>query len=384
MSTDDISGCCILIVDDEQPVVDLLNDILHSSGYHNLVSTTDSRRALALHRDHNPDLIVLDLHMPQLCGAEILSELRSASARTYLPIVVLTGDLTAESKRRALSIGATDFLVKPFDSTEVLLRIENLLLSRVLHKELRRHNDTLEQRVRERTLQLAEAQVEILNHLAVVSEYQDDDTSQHTHRIGALAAAIARGMGQTEEQVELIRLAAPLHDIGKVGVPNHILLKTGHLMPSEFEIMRSHTTVGGEIFAKSKFPLLQLARKIALYHHERWDGLGYPQKLRGEQIPLPARIVAIVDAFDALTHGRPYKKPVSFQQARSEIRAQSGSQFDPQITEVFLSSITPQVFEEIKREAETIHEPSVEALTVVCDSTHETNRREEVASASGS
>src|SRR5580693_8613625 len=126
-------------------------------------------------------------------------------------------------------------------------------------------------------------------------------------------------MGQSEEQAELMRLAAPLHDIGKVGVPNHILVRSDNLMPSEFEIMRSHTTVGGEIFAKSKFPLLQLARQIALYHHERWDGLGYPQKLKGEQIPVAARIVAIVDAFDALTHGRPYKKAVSFQEARAEI-----------------------------------------------------------------
>ena len=320
--------------------------------------------------------------MPRLSGVEVLQELTAASAGTYLPIVVLTGDVTPESKRRVLGMGAKDFLIKPFDTTEVLLRIKNLLVSRVLYKELKHHNETLEQRVQARTRQLAEAQVEILNHLAIVSEYQDDDTSQHTQRVGALAAMLARSLGQDEDQVELIRLAAPLHDIGKVGVPNHILLKSGKLMPSEFEIMQSHTTVGGEIFAKSKFPLLQLARQIALYHHERWDGLGYPQHLKGEQIPLPARIVAVVDAFDALTHARPYKKAVSFQEARVELRAQAGVQFDPQIVKAFLSAITPQVFQEIIASAEINHEASLEALAVMCEVRPETKAKEEVASAS--
>jgi len=382
MSAVDTTPCCILIVDDEQRIIDLLREILETSGYHNLVATTDPRRAAALYEAHNPDLIILDLHMPQLGGAEILTEMRTASAGAYLPIVVLTGDLTDDAKRSTLGMGATDFLVKPFDSTEVLLRIENLLLSRVLHKELKRHNDTLEQRVRERTRQLAEVQLEILNHLAIVSEYQDDDSIQHTQRIGALAARVARNLGQTEDQVELIRLAAPLHDIGKVGVPNHILLKSDKLMPSEFEIMRSHTTVGGEIFAKSKFPLLQLARQIALYHHERWDGLGYPQKLKGDQIPLPARIVAVVDAFDALTHGRPYKKAISFQQARTEIRAQAGSQFDPKVVEVFLKSITAEVFQEITGDAEMNHQAAIEALAVASEANAETQGIEEVVSAS--
>jgi putative two-component system response regulator len=204
--------------------------------------------------------------------------------------------------------------------------------------------------------------------LAIVSEYQDDDSSQHTQRVGVLAGMLARSLGQSEEQVELIRLAAPLHDIGKVGVPNHILLKAGKLMPSEFEIMQSHTTVGGEIFAQSKLPLLQLARQIALYHHERWDGLGYPQHLKGEQIPLPARIVAIVDTFDALTHTRPYRKAVSFQEAIAEIRAQAGAQFDPKVVKVFLSAITPQSFGEIVARAEVTPEASIEALAVVCES----------------
>jgi len=377
----DIAPSCILIVDDEEHVVDLLREILEAGDFHNIVGTTDPREAGRFYHAYEPDLIILDLHMPHVSGIDVLKELTAASAGTYLPIVVLTGDVTSESKRLALGMGATDFLVKPFDSTEVLLRIKNLLISRVLYKALAQEKETLEERVRVRTRQLAEAQIEILNHLAIVSEYQDDDSSQHTQRVGALAAAVARRLGQTDEEVELIRLAAPLHDIGKVGVPNHILLKSANLMPSEFEIMRSHTAVEGEIFGKSKFYLFQLAKQIALYHHERWDGLGYPQKLRGEQIPLPARIVAVVDAFDAVTHGRPYKKAVSFQQARSEIRAQAGSQFDPRIVEVFLSAITPQVFEEIVGASQGIHEASVKALAVMCNAGAEASALGEAASA---
>jgi putative two-component system response regulator len=261
MTNFDIQSSCILIVDDKESIVDLLRGILESDGYHNLVSTTDPRVVNALCQEHSPDLILLDLHMPHLSGIELLQKLAGESLGGYLPVLVLTSDITPEAKQSALRIGAKDFLLKPFDTTEVLLRVRNLLEIRALYKQLTLHGETLDQRVRDRTRQLAEAQVEILNHLAVVSEYQDDDTSQHTKRIGAMAGMVARALGQSEEQIELIRLAAPLHDIGKVGVPNHILLRADQLMPSEYEIMRSHTTVGGEILAKSKFPILQLARE---------------------------------------------------------------------------------------------------------------------------
>jgi putative two-component system response regulator len=341
----DIKACRILIVDDQESVVNLLKAILEAEGYHEVISTTDSRLAKALWLEHSPDLILLDLHMPHVSGRDLLKDVSGIATGEYLPVLVLTSDVSREAKQQTLSSGAKDFLLKPFDTEEVILRVRNLLETRVLYKELKHYGETLEQRVKERTRRLADAQIEILHHLAIVSEYQDDDTSQHTQRVGALAAMLARALGQTEEQVELIRLAAPLHDIGKVGVPNHILQKADNLMPSEFEIMRSHATVGGEIFAKSKFPILQLAREIALYHHERWDGTGYPQRLKGEHIPLSARIVSVADTFDALTHGRPYKKPVGLEAAKKEIRAQSGSQFDPQVVDAFLKSITPQSFQ---------------------------------------
>jgi putative two-component system response regulator len=364
MTNFDIQSSCILIVDDKESIVDLLRGILESDGYHNLVSTTDPRVVNALCQEHSPDLILLDLHMPHLSGIELVQKLAGESLGGYLPVLVLTSDITPEAKQSALRIGAKDFLLKPFDTTEVLLRVRNLLETRALYKQLTLHGETLDQRVRDRTRQLAEAQVEILNHLAVVSEYQDDDTSQHTKRIGAMAGMVARALGQSEEQIELIRLAAPLHDIGKVGVPNHILLRADQLMPSEYEIMRSHTTVGGEILAKSKFPILQLAREIALYHHERWDGMGYPQRLKGEHIPLSARIVAVADTFDALTQGRPYKKAISFQEATKEIRAQAGQQFDPQVVQAFLKVVTPQTLQELINLTEG-RELSVDALARV-------------------
>jgi putative two-component system response regulator len=366
MTNLDIVHSRILIVDDQETVVDLMRGILEDAGYHDLVSTTNPRGAQALYRERNPDLVLVDLHMPQMSGVEVVRALMAESAGMYLPVLMLTADAAPEAKRSALAQGAKDFLVKPFDNTEVLLRIKNLLETRALYKELKRHTETLDQRVKERTRQLAEAQVELLNRLAVLSEYKDDDTSQHTQRIGALAAVVAHALGQSEEEVELLRLAAPLHDIGKIGVPNHILLKTGKLSPSEFEIMRSHTNVGGEVFANSQFPVLKLARQIALYHHERWDGCGYPQRLKGDQIPLSARIVAVVDTFDALIHGRPYKRGLSFQEAKKELQGQAGRQFDPRIVEVFLKEITLPRLEKLIR-AESGQEPSIKALATACE-----------------
>jgi putative two-component system response regulator len=366
MANFDITASCILIVDDQELIVDLLTSILEAESYHNVAGITDPRLAKALCLERQPDLILLDLHMPHLNGEELLKEVNVTSSGEYLPILMLTSDVTREAKQRTLSSGAKDFLAKPFDNTEVVLRVRNLLETRLLYKELKLHGETLEQRIKERTRQLAEAQIEILHHLAVVSEYQDDDTGQHTQRVGALAGMLARALGQSEEQAELIRLAAPLHDIGKVGVPNHILLKADKLMPSEYEIMRSHTTVGGEIFAKSRFPILQLAREISLYHHERWDGTGYPQRLKGEHIPLSARIVAVVDTLDALTHGRPYKRAISLHDAMKEIRAQSGQQFDPQVVDAVFRVITPQTFQHVISNTEMNAESSVETLAQVC------------------
>src|SRR3989304_5604399 len=306
MLDDQLKDASILVVAGEGSNVLLLKRLLQQAGYTNVRSTTDPREAVPLYNAAPPDLILLDLHMPYIDGFAVMELLApQIAAGTYLPILVLTADITPEAKRRALAIGAKDFLNKPFDHTEVLLRIRNLLETRHLHRQLQDQNRLLEEKVRERTLELEEARIEILERLAIAAEYRDDATGQHTRRVGQAAALLARAIGLPETQVELIRRAAPLHDIGKIGIPDGILLKPGPLTAEEFEILKAHTSTGARILSGGRVPPLPCAEEIALTHHERWDGTGYPWGLRGEQIPLSGRIVAVAEAFDALTRDGP-------------------------------------------------------------------------------
>jgi putative two-component system response regulator len=330
----------ILIVDDQENNIRILERMLRKAGYEQLASSTDPRDAQPLFEQHRPDLVLLDLHMPHLDGFGVLERLAPYIAPgTYMPILVLTADISPEAKQRALSMGAKDFLAKPFDSTEVLLRIRNLLEGRFLYLELQEQNELLDRKVRVRTRELEEAQVEILERLALAAEYRDDATQEHTRRVGEISARLAQRMGMPPDVVELIRRAAPLHDLGKIAVPDSILLKLGKLTDEEFAIIRSHTTIGARILSGSRHPLLQLAEQIALTHHEHWDGKGYQPGLGGESIPVVSRIVAVADVFDALTHTRPYKKAWSVERACAEIQAQSGRQFDPQVVEAFLDLV---------------------------------------------
>ena len=332
MAADRVRDARILIVDDQEANVALLEGILQRvAGSYNYKSTTDSRVVLALYSEFQPDLILLDLHMPHLDGFGVMEELKPLiPEESFLPILVLTADITPEAKQRALAGGAKDFLTKPFDSTEVRLRIENLLETRFLHLEM-------EQRVRARTRELEDAHVEVVERLALAAEYRDDDTGEHTKRVGRISAVLARAHGLPPGEVTVIRRAAPLHDVGKIGIPDSILLKPGRLTPEEFEFMKTHTTIGAKILSGGRFPLLRVAEGIALTHHERWDGGGYPQGLRGESIPLPGRIVAVADAFDAMTRARPYKAAWPVAQAVAELERCAGKQFDPKIVEAFLA-----------------------------------------------
>jgi putative two-component system response regulator len=311
MQAEGHSAARIVIVDDEPANVRLLERILQQAGYTDLTSTTDPRDALALCKETEPDLILLDLHMPHVDGFAVMAELRPLLADdNYLPILVLTADITRDAKQRALSGGAKDFLTKPIDSIEVVLRIKNLLDTRFLHLQLQDQNVILEEKVRVRTHELEEARMEILDRLARAAE------------------------------VELIGRVAPLHDVGKIGIPDAILLKADRLTVEEFEVMKTHTTIGADILAGSRFPLLQLAQEIALTHHERWDGAGYPRGLKGEAIPLAGRIVAVVDAFDAMTHDRPYRKALSTQAAWEIFWEGAGAQWDAGLVEALASTQT--------------------------------------------
>lgn len=330
----------ILIVDDQEANVVYLERLLQRAGYTTVKSLTDPRMFSSFFTIFQPDLILLDLHMPHLDGFAVMEHLVPAMpGGTYLPILVLTADITKEAKERALSMGARDFLTKPFDPTEVLLRIGNLLETRFLHVRLKDYNQSLEQKVRERTRELEEAQIEILERLARAAEYRDDETGRHAHRVGWNSALLAQAIGLPATQVELIRRAAPLHDVGKIGIPDHILLKPGKLTPEEFEIMKAHTTIGAKILSGSQFALLQLAQEIAHAHHERWDGSGFPQGLRGEAIPLEARIVAVADAFDAMTSNRPYRRALTWDETWEVLWEGAGSQWDERLVEAFATAM---------------------------------------------
>jgi len=327
-----LKGSRILIVDDQPQNVMLLERLLAVDGYTAVTSTTDSSQVLSLAAELDPDLILLDLQMPQPNGFQVMQQLEPwTRGSVRLPILVLTADGTRDAKTRALSVGASDFLTKPFDTTEVLLRVANLLTTRLLQLELRDQNVLLEQRVRERTRELEEARLEILERLARASEYRDDATGKHAARVGALSAVLAEGVGLPTETVELIERAAPLHDVGKIAVSDSILLKPGKLTPDEFEAMKVHASVGGEILGRSRSPLLRMSEEIAVTHHEWWDGSGYPVGLKGEEIPISGRIVALADAYDALTHVRPYREAWPRERALAEVRRLSGRQFDPQL-----------------------------------------------------
>jgi putative two-component system response regulator len=335
-TTDSVRSARILMVDDEEANLQLLRRILEPVGYDDLRSTTEPGEVASLFAEYRPDLMLLDILMPGKDGLEVLSELRETlDEDDYLPVLIVTSDHSAEAMRRGLSAGAQDFLTKPLSPAEVRLRVKNLLKTRFLHLALQDHNRHLEERVSERTAELERARLEILDRLARAAEYRDDETGDHTRRVGQMAAAIAGALGLDDEEVELIRRAAPLHDVGKIGIPDEILLHPGRLSEEQLVVMKTHTTIGGDLMAGSEFPLMQKAEEIARTHHEWWSGEGYPAGYAGEDIPIAGRIVTVADVFDALTHQRPYKPAWTVAEAWGEIDGLSGIQFDPAAVDAF-------------------------------------------------
>jgi len=314
-----------------------LERLFEWEGYTQITGLTDPRAALELCRFARPDILLLDLHMPQIDGYTFLERLgENYTGDDFMPVLVFTADVNEEAKKRALTLGATDFLRKPCDPTEMALRVHNFLKMRHLHREVVRQNEALESRVQERTADLEAARLDALRRLAKAAECRDDDTGEHIQRVGELAALIGAALQAGPSPAEL-RIAAPLHDIGKIGLPDSILLKPGKLTTEEFEAMKSHTTLGHEILSGGPSPILQLAASIALTHHERWDGSGYPGRLCGANIPIEGRVTAVADVFDALTRRRPYKAAWPLEEAVAEIRRGSGAHFDPEVVTAFLS-----------------------------------------------
>ena len=341
---DRVTQARILIVDDEEDNVQVLRRILEAEGYTNVRSTNHPEEVEQLTRELDPDLILLDIIMPRMSGQDVLRKLQEIDAGAlYRPVLVLTSDHSRQAQREAWAGGAKDFLTKPLSPSEVRQRVRNLLETRMLYRILREHNEDLEARVNARTAELEEARLQILYRLARAAEYRDDDTGQHTRRVGRSAGRIAEALALEPSEVKRIRMAAPLHDVGKIGIPDSILLSSGKLSTAEFEVMKTHCSIGAHLLASEDVPLLGLAAEVALSHHERWDGSGYPAGLSGDAVPLSGRIVAVADTFDALTHSRPYKKAWSVERAFDEVTRLSGQAFDPEVVSAFLGVAEPSV-----------------------------------------
>lgn len=334
MLSRNFSHCCVVIVDDVVANVRLLESSLKAFGLRNTISFSDSAVALQWLKENSWDLLLLDIDMPAPNGFEILRQLADRD-RSASPIMIITALGDAENRRTGLELGANDYICKPVDLPEIILRVgSNLALSEA-RTALLNAKAGLEDRVRERTAQLDQSYGAVIRTLTRAAAYRDNETGNHISRIGETAALVASVMGMGEAWIELLRQAAPMHDVGKIGIPDSILLKPGALTEQERLIMNEHPRIGFSILNDDHpSALTQMAAEIALNHHEKWDGSGYPNRLQGEQIPLSARIVALCDVYDALRMERPYKSAWPVERALAHIHEQSGLHFDPDLVAI--------------------------------------------------
>jgi putative two-component system response regulator len=330
----DLTDAPVLVVDDDKKMGKVLSRILGRAGFTDVSVETDPHAAVERCKHRDFDAILLDLHMPGVDGFGVMSMLaEQRGSEDYSPILVLTGDQRVDVKERALASGARDFVEKPFEPTEVVARLRNLVETRRLHRRLRSFNTALAVSVAERTAEVVAAKLEVLERLARAGEYRDDMTGMHAKRVGRLSGLLARELRIDHERAVMIEQAAPLHDIGKIGVSDAILLKQGALTEEEVIAIRRHTSMGAAILSGSDLDLMQTAERIALTHHEHWNGLGYPQGLKECEIPLEGRIVAVADAFDSMTNDRPYRRAYSAERAVVEILRWRGTQFAPDMVD---------------------------------------------------
>ncbi len=348
----------VMIVDDEEFNISLIQAYLEDAGYHEFVACSDSTQALDLIRENRPDLILLDIMMPQVDGLEILEKLRQFEEFRNLPVLILTASKDEQVERKALELGATDFLSKPVRPSQLAPRVRNALTVKAHHDHLEHHATILKKQVRIRTAELAESRQDLIRCLALAGEYRDDDTGHHVIRVGLYAGIIARELGFDDDFVDLLEKAAELHDVGKIGIPDAVLLKPGKLDSDEFEIMKKHAEIGRTIIqpkntdelstqrkhvnleksktlSASQNAVVTMAALIAETHHEKWNGSGYPKGLAGEEIPIEGRITAVADVFDALGSKRPYKDAFPLAKCIAILKEGHGSHFDPRVLDAF-------------------------------------------------
>ncbi len=332
-----MSGQKILIVDDDAMTRRMLDEMLRLQSY-DLFEADGGGNALRQIEAHHPDLILLDLVMPDMDGYEVASRVRADPKTSHMAIVMITGRDVSQEKIRALEAGADDLLSKPILMAELLARVRTALSAKAYRDRLENERSVLEAEVARQTSELRRAaaeveaaSLEIVRRLARAAEFRDDSTGSHVDRVSRSTEVIAREMGLPPEECRVLRLAASMHDVGKIGVPDEVLRKSGSLDPRETTIMRQHTDIGEQILHGSSLDLVRMAATIALHHHEWWNGKGYPRGIGGTDIPLPARIVAVADALDAMTSIRPYRTAVGTDKAFAEIEALAGVQFDPEV-----------------------------------------------------
>lgn len=325
----------VLVVDDTPENIDILVGILGE--HYKVIVALDGEKAIILAQKSPPDIILLDVMMPGMDGYQVCEQLKAQAVTQFIPVIFVTALSETADEARGFSLGAVDYITKPLSAPIVLARVKTQL---ALYDQKR----LLESQVKERTQELDDTRHEIIRRLGRAAEYKDNETGMHVVRMSYFAKLLAEEAGLPCHFCELIYNAAPMHDIGKIGTPDSVLKKPDKLDNEEWLEMQQHAVIGGEIIGDHKDPLLQMAKRIALTHHERWDGTGYPNQLAGEAIPIEGRIVAIADVFDALTSVRPYKKAWSVEDTMALLERESGKHFDPELV-VHFRAVLPQVLQ---------------------------------------